>query len=64
MAWTKDEARDPPRVIYTPGDGDAAPGVVRLIYDPARTPPWIAEMTGVSAESQTQAEVEQVLGVS
>ena len=64
MTWTKDTS-DPPRIIYTPGQGAVAhPAVRRVVYDPAGSPRVLIEADYWFSEDETPEAIDAHLGVT
>lgn len=66
MSWTKDATSDAPRVIYTPGAGDAHPAVLRVVHDPEAVAgeEFTIVASGITAAGQTQAQFEESVGLT
>ena len=63
--WVKDAVSDAPRVIFTPGAGDAGQMVKKVIYDPDRPAgeKWLIVGSGVHVVEQTVASFEEAAGL-
>lgn len=63
--WTKDTSQ-PPKIIYTPGAGDAWAGLTRVVYDP--TAPEGKRVTGeysfIIKADETESDLDDGYGIS
>lgn len=65
MAWSKDAASAAPKVIYTPGSGDANPSVVRVLFDPdaPASRRIVIECTHWIEPGETVTTIDNALGI-
>ncbi len=66
MVWSKDTTSQPGKTIYTPGTGDATPGLSRVILDPQATVSRrvTAEYAYVIREGETEADFDAGWGIA